>query len=318
MTVAVVIFAVLVLAYAAAAQGLRRANVTAPIVFVAAGAVLAAALGPATYAPEGSSENLTPLTVLAEVTLALILFHDAAQVQPRQISAERGAVLRLLLIGLPLTIGAGFLAARWIFPQWPVMVALLVAASLAPTDAGLGAATVLNPVVPVRIRRLLNVESGLNDGLVTPVVFFAIAAIAGSQGATDGGGDSQPLVELLVGVLVGAGVGALGGWLLGWSRRRALSKASTRSLGVLALPLLAYYSAYLVDANAFVAAFVAGSAFAAARWVAQEDSVLDLTDLVSEPLGFAVWFAVGLVAVPLVWSSVGWREVTFAVLSLTA
>ena len=120
------------------------------------------------------------------MTLALILFHDAAQVRPRQIEADRGLIVRLLLVGLPLTVLFGFLAARVAFPAMPVMIALLLAAALSPTDAGLGAATVLNPVVPVRIRRTLNVESGLNDGLVTPVVLFAIAAAAGEEGLSAG------------------------------------------------------------------------------------------------------------------------------------
>ena len=122
------------------------------------------------------------IKVVAELTLALILFHDAAQVRPRQIEADRGLVLRLLLVGLPLTVLFGLLTARLVFPTMPVMVALLLAAALAPTDAGLGAATVLNPVVPVRIRRALNVESGLNDGLITPVVLFAIAAASRRRG----------------------------------------------------------------------------------------------------------------------------------------
>ena len=105
-----------------------------------------------------------------------------------------------------------------VFPAMPVMVGLLLAAALAPTDAGLGAATVLNPVVPVRVRRVLNVESGLNDGLITPVVLFAIAAVAGEEDLRTGATVVQGLVDLAVGALLGAAVGAGGGLLLGLSR----------------------------------------------------------------------------------------------------
>ncbi len=129
---------------------------------------------------EGSATE--PVKLVAEITLVLILFHDAAQVRPREIGSDRGFYARLLLIGFPLTILLGFLIARLLFPDLPVMMALLLAAALAPTDAGLGAPTVLNPVVPTRIRRALNVESGLNDGLATPVVLFAIAVLAGEEG----------------------------------------------------------------------------------------------------------------------------------------
>src|SRR5580765_6508299 len=137
----------------------------------------------------------------------MVLFHDAAQLQRRELRADAALTGRLLLLGLPLTVGGGFLLARGLFPGIGVWLALLLAAALAPTDAGLGAATVLNPVVPVRIRRVLNVESGLNDGLATPVVLFAVAAAAGlSDGAT-----AHTVAEALLEIAVGAAVGAAAG-----------------------------------------------------------------------------------------------------------
>ncbi|HZM68433.1 MAG TPA: cation:proton antiporter [Nakamurella sp.] len=312
MTAAAVVFAVLVLAFAAAARGLGRVYVTAPIAFVIAGAVISA------VAPVPVADMAVQVRAVAEVTLALILFHDAAQVRPRQIEGDRGLVVRLLLVGLPLTVVAGFMGARLVFPAMPVMVGLLLAAALAPTDAGLGAATVLNPVVPVRVRRILNVESGLNDGLITPVVLFAIAAVAGEEDLRTGASVVQGLVDLAVGAMMGAAVGAGGGLLLGWSRRRDLSTKSTRSLGVLVLPILAYSLVALVGANSFVACFIAGTAFtAAASWVDDEESALDRTEGLSELLGFAVWLVFGLAVLPLIRVQIGWQELLFAVLSLT-
>ena len=313
MTVAAAVFAALVLGFAVTARWLSRVYVTAPITFVAAGAVISA------VTPSMAADVTEFVKVLAEVTLALILFHDAAQVRPRQIEADRGSILRLLLVGLPLTVLIGFLAARVVFPAMPVMIALLLAAALSPTDAGLGAATVLNPVVPVRVRRTLNVESGLNDGLVTPVVLFAIAAAAGEEGLSAGASVVRGLFDLGVGAALGAVVGAGGGLLLGWSRRRGLSTPSTRSLGVLVLPVLAYCLVALVSGNSFVAAFVAGTAFtAAAPWVDEEVSALDRTEGLSELLGFAVWLIFGLAVFPLIRDHIGWRELLFALLSLTA
>jgi NhaP-type Na+/H+ or K+/H+ antiporter len=312
-TVAAAVFAALVLGFAVTARWLSRVYVTAPITFVAAGAVISA------VTPSTTADVTEFVKVLAEVTLALILFHDAAQVRPRQIEADRGSILRLLLVGLPLTVLIGFLAARVVFPAMPVMIALLLAAALSPTDAGLGAATVLNPVVPVRVRRTLNVESGLNDGLVTPVVLFAIAAAAGEEGLSAGASVVRGLFDLGVGAALGAVVGAGGGLVLGWSRRRGLSTPSTRSLGVLVLPVLAYCLVALVSGNSFVAAFVAGTAFtAAAPWVDEEVSALDRTEGLSELLGFAVWLIFGLAVFPLIRDHIGWRELLFALLSLTA
>jgi len=312
-TAAAVVFSILVLAFVAVARALGRMYVTAPIAFVAAGAVLSIVVP---VAVEGTAA--VEVRAVAEVTLALILFHDAAQVRPRQIEGDRGLVVRLLLVGLPLTVAVGYMGALLVFPAMPVMVALLLAAALAPTDAGLGAATVLNPVVPVRVRRVLNVESGLNDGLITPVVLFAIAAIAGEEGLRTGSSVVQAVVDLSVGAVLGAGVGAAGGLLLGWSRSRNLSTSDTRSLGVLVLPILAYCLVALVGGNGFVACFIAGTAFtASASWVDDEESALDGTEGLSELLGFAVWLVFGLAALPLLWGHVGWREMLFAALSLT-
>ena len=311
-TVAVVTFLVLVFAFAATARGLSRIDVSAPMAVVAAGFWLSL------VSPDLDEVAKESLALLTEMTLALILFHDAAQVRPRRIAADRALITRLLLVGLPLTIAAGWLLGHTLFPGMPAMLLILLAASVAPTDAGLGAATVLNPVVPVRVRRMLNVESGLNDGLCTPFVLFAIAALAGEEGLEPVASIGAALADLAVGVVVGAAVGYGAGRLLGLSRGRGLSSRHTRALAALVLPVTAYFGAELAGGNAFVAAFVAGSAFAgAARW-AEEEETLGLTEALSDPLGFAVWFAFGFIAVPLLVENVGWPEVTFAVLALTA
>jgi NhaP-type Na+/H+ or K+/H+ antiporter len=125
-------------------------------------------------------------------------------------------------------------------------------------------------------------------------------------------------VELAVGVLVGALWGGLGGWVLTRSRRAGASTRRSRALGVAVLPLLAYASALMLSANGFVAAFIAGTAFAgAAQWINEEDTALELTEAMSDPLGYAVWLVFGLAAVPLVWDRVGTRELVFAALALT-
>ena len=310
--VAAVLFAVLVLGFTAVAATLGRRLITAPLAFVAIGAALGFGIDPvdATLA-EG-------VKLVAEVTLVLILFHDAAEVRPRDIGSDGGLYARLLLIGFPLSILLGYLIALVIFPDVPVMMALLLAGALAPTDAGLGAPTVLNPVVPTRVRRALNVESGLNDGLATPVVLFAIAVLAGEEGLAPRESLADAFVELVLGVLAGVVVGAAGGALLGWSRGRGMSTAASRTLGVLMIPLLAYGTALLVSGNGFVAAFVSGTAFAgSAAWIHDEESALLGTEELSDLLGYAVWLVLGLVAAPLVWREAGWRELVFAVLALT-
>jgi NhaP-type Na+/H+ or K+/H+ antiporter len=306
-----VVLAALILAFASLAGVLGRLSVTAPVVFVGAGALLSGVV------PVEQGGIASPLAVVAEVTLALVLFHDASQVRPQRLLADPWPPLRLLLVGLPLTMLLGYLVATALLPGIPALMALLLAAALAPTDAGLGAATVLNPVVPVRVRQLLNVESGLNDGLATPVVLFAIAAVAGAEQRGPTATLGEALVEIAVGATVGVAVGAVGGGVLLLSRRRGLSSRHSRSLGVLALPVLAYFGADLAGGNAFVAAFLAGTAFAGAYTPADHEHPGALTEALSEPLSYAVWTAFGLGATPLVLAGVGWRELAFALLSLT-
>lgn len=307
-----VLFGVLVLAFSLFSAGLDRILVTAPLVFVALGAVIGFAIGPV------DPERVLGLKVIAEITLVLILFHDAAAVRPGDVGRDRGPIMRLLFIGLPLTVLMGWGAAQLLFPGIPLMLALLLAAALAPTDAGLGAPTVLNPVVPTRVRRLLNVESGLNDGLATPVVLFAVAAYAGSEGIAPGASVVEALIEIALGTLAGVVAGALGGILIGWSKRRRMSSHGSRALATLMIPLLAYGGALIMSGNGFVAAFVSGTAFAgAARWLDQEEDALQLTEQLANPLGYAVWLVFGITAVPVIWRGVGWGELVFALLALT-
>ncbi len=308
MTWVVAVFALLVIVFVTQSARVGRAHLTGPIVFVVAGIVLGVLVS-------GGADTETSRAI-AEVTLALTLFHDAAQLQPREVRGDSVFTGRLLLIGLPLTIGAGYLVARGIFPGSSVWLALLLASTLAPTDAGLGAATVLNPVVPVRVRRILNVESGLNDGMATPVVLFAVAAAAG-------GAPEDALVhalrELAIGGVVGIAAGYASGRLIERARKAGWAESALLPVATLSVPVLAYYGAVEVGGNGFVAAFVAGTAYAAAQWDSRHTHAgLEMTDRLSALLGFAVWLLFGItVAHHLDWM-VRWQSLLYAALSLTA
>ncbi|WP_420124300.1 cation:proton antiporter [Nakamurella sp.] len=315
------VFGLVVVGYAAAAHRLDRWHVTAPMVFTAVGTVIGIRFWDGT--------DTAIVHGIAEITLALVLFHDAAQVRPRQIRSEAGPCARLLLIGLPLTIALGVAAGMLLLPGTDIWLVLLLAAALAPTDAGLGAPTVLNPVVPVRIRRILNVESGLNDGLATPIVLFAIAAAAGAGHgpAGVGGAVGAALIELAGGVLAGVLIGGGCGRLLAWADRQARLATELLTVATVAIPVAAYYGSIAGHANGFVAAFVAGTAFAAAftrptarRPVVAPDAAdepLRLTEWVSTALGYAVWALFGVIGVAQLFLGLSWAGVVFAVLSLT-
>jgi sodium/hydrogen antiporter len=151
--------ALVVVAYTLVASRLDRWWITGPMVFVAAGVILGS--GGLDVLPLSLTDE-TVLTI-TELTLALLLFADASTVRLRDVEGDTGLPRRLLFVGLPLTIAAGALVAYLVFPEVGWAAAALLATILAPTDAALGLAVVSNAAVPVRIRRALNVESGLNS-----------------------------------------------------------------------------------------------------------------------------------------------------------
>ena len=288
----------------------ERADLSAPMVFIAVGAALAAA---DLVQPAAAVQALRPLV---EVTLVWVLFSDAARVPVRDLRADAGRYVRLLAVGLPLTVLAGWGLASWLLPGIGGWLALLVGAALAPTDAALGVPVVTNPTVPARVRRLLSVEGGLNDGIVTPVVMVALAGAASTEGLADGPGVAGALLELAIGVLVGAAVGGGGGALLRWARRRGWVAEEFAGIAVLALALAAYAAAVALDGNGFVAAFCGGLAFGATAG-RRGPAELAFTEQTGSLVSLRVWLGFGAIAVPVVVDHTDWANVGYAVLSLT-
>jgi NhaP-type Na+/H+ or K+/H+ antiporter len=311
MTVAdLAIIAGLVFVWGAMSARLERLDMTAPIVFTVAGLLLTH--GP--LAPLGITPSPHVVEVLAEVTLALVLFSDASRVGLGQLKADLGPCLRLLGIGLPLTIGLGMLAAFMVPGVSSIWVALLIGAALAPTDAALGAGIMTNPAVPARIRRILNVESGLNDGIATPVVMVAIAG-AGAAGKTGEAGAAAAVTELAIGLLAGAAVGGAGGWLVKAGRRRGWVAEGFAGAAVLGLALCAYATSVALGGNGFIAAFTGGLAFAAAGGGAAR--LVTFVEETGSLLSVLVWLMFGAAAVATALTSLTWQAVLYAAASLT-
>jgi sodium/hydrogen antiporter len=306
---ALIVVVAAIFVWGAVSARLERADLTAPIVFAAVGAALA---GFGLIHAPSAPETLKPLV---EITLVWVLFSDAARVRVHDLRGDLGRVLRLLALGLPLTVLAGWGLAAWLFPALGVWVALLVGAALAPTDAALGVPVVTNPAVPSRVRRLITVESGLNDGIATPIVMAAIAgAVAAEEAGASGPGGA--LVELAIGVAVGVAVGFAGGWLLRWARDRGWAAEDFTGIAVLALALLAYLASVAVDGNGFVAAFCGGIAFGAAAG-RRGPAELAFLEQTGGAVSLLVWLAFGAIAVPIALDRLDWALLLYAVLSLT-
>ncbi|TDO32686.1 sodium/proton antiporter (CPA1 family) [Paractinoplanes brasiliensis] len=287
---------------------LTRSDVTGPIVFVGVGMLIAATT------PLDAHTGTESVTVLTEATLVWVLFSDASRIGLRELRTDAGLYGRLLGVGLPLTVAAGAVCAWWLLDA-PVWSALLIGAALAPTDAALGAIVITHPAVPARIRRLLNVESGLNDGIVTPIVLVALAGVA-TAGGHGGSGMLDAVVQLAVGVAVGAAVGTAGGWLMRTAGARGWVQEGFAGPAVLALALSSYAAAGASHGNGFVAAFAGGIAFGhmagdrGPRGAFYVEQTAGLASLL-------VWTLVGAVAVPLLYGRLDWSVAGYAVLSLT-
>jgi sodium/hydrogen antiporter len=303
--------AALIFGWGAVSARLERFDVTAPITFVLAGLVLThGPLGALGFAPSHEA-----VKVLAEVTLVLVLFSDASRVGLRDLRAELGLCLRLLAIGLPLTIGLGTLLALALFGHINVWLALLIGAALAPTDAALGAGVMLNRAVPARIRRLLNLESGLNDGIATPFVLVAVAG-AGTAAHEAMTGPGKAVAELALGLAIGVVVGGVGGWLVRLASRRDWVAEGFAGAAVLGLAVCAYASAVALHGNGFIAAFTGGLAFAstAAR---RGEPLVPFVEETGALVSLLVWLAFGAIAVAPMFEHLTWQLVVYAVLSLT-
>ena len=306
------IVAALVFGWGALSARLERFDVTAPIVFVLGGLLLTH--GPLTVLHVAPSNEL--IKGLAEVTLALVLFTDASRVGLHELRADSGLYVRLLGVALPLTIGLGtLLALALVGTGTSIWLALLVGAALAPTDAALGAGMLANPVVPARIRRLINVESGLNDGIATPFVSVALAGAA-AGGHVAGHGPARAVTELAVGILIGVVVGGAGGLLVNAARQRGWAAEGFAGSAVLGLAVCAYASAVAIDGNGFIAAFIGGLAFGTTGG-RRGEPLVPFVEEIGALVSLLVWLAFGAVAVVPAFETATWPIVLYAVLSLT-
>lgn len=250
--------AAIVFGYGLVSRRLQNWAVTGPMIMTAAGVLLGeAGLGVLDLHLDDEGIRL-----LAEVTLVLVLFVDAVAIRVPALRMDLRVPVRMLGIGLPLVVTLGGGVALLLLPELGLVLALLLGALLAPTDAALGQVVVTAEQVPLRLRQSLSVESGLNDGIALPVVTVLLGVAVGEVEGLSPGGIAVELVRVLgLGVAVGAGVGCVGGWLVDRATAADWITPILRQLASLALAVGAFAAAEAVGGNGFVAAFVAGLGF---------------------------------------------------------
>ena len=307
----------IVFCFALCSRRLEGTVITAPMVFVSAGLVAGWAglvdFGDAVHGGTGSEPSHEVVLVVAELALVLLLFTDAARIDVR---ALRGNALpvRLLCIGLPLTIALGTVVAVALLADLEIWECAIVAAVLAPTDAALGQAVVSNRALPLRIRQGLNVESGLNDGGSVPFLTLFIGLAAAEEGL-DGGWLRFAFEQIGYGTLIGVAAGVVGGVALRRASAREWTVPLFEKLALAALAVITFVAADEVGGNGFIAAFVGGGAAGMAAGPVTVRA-LDLAEEDGELLNLAVFCIFGVFASHAL-DDASWQVLAYAVLSLT-
>ena len=313
MTWSLAILAATLLGVAAISQRLSGTPVTPAMAFVTVGLLV----GPRVLGELDLASSSVTVQSLANATLALVLFSDASRIHLGELRREFGVPVRLLAIGLPLTIALGALAAALVFDQLTVGEAVILGVILAPTDAALGQAVVTEPRVPGRIRQGLNVESGLNDGICVPLLFAAVAfadvhsEISGGRGA-----GTLLLEEIGYGVVGGVVSGLLVAAIITHAGRRDLIADEWRPVIPAAGAALAYGIASALDGSGFIGAFVAGMTYRLA--LGRDPGQLNvLTEQVGNVLDGVTFVLFGAILLGPALGDLSWELALYAVVSLT-
>jgi sodium/hydrogen antiporter len=309
---ALALVALALLGVAAVSRRLSGTPITPAILFVAFGLVV----GPEVLDGIDVSSTSATVRALAEATLALVLFADASRIDLGALRRTVDVPVRLLGIGLPLTVALGAAAAA-VFGELSVEEAVILAVVLAPTDAALGQAVVTEPRVPQRIRQGLNVESGLNDGICVPLLFAAVA-IADVESEISGGRSPGTLLleEIGYGVLGGVAAGLLVAVIVTQAGRRDLIAVSWRQVIPAAGAALAYGIASALGGSGFIAAFVAGMVFRLALRRDPEE-LNQLTEEVGSVLNGITFVLFGAILLGPALAELSWQLALYALLSLT-
>ena len=306
------IVAAALLAVAAVSRRLSGTSVTPAMVFVVIGLLV----GPLVADELDVSPSSATVRTLAEATLAVVLFSDASRIRLRALRREYSVPVRLLAIGLPLTVVFGALAAARVLGGLSAAEAAVLAIALAPTDAALGQAVVTEPRLPSRIRQGLNVESGLNDGICVPLLLLALA-VADVDAETVTAHHAVAIVseEIGYGIAGGVAAGLAASAVLVVSRRRELITGAWVQVVPVAGAALAYGVAAALGGSGFIAAFVAGGLFG---WLGGADGATRLSEELGDLLGGVTFLTFGAVLLGPTLEHLTWSIGLYAVLSLTA
>lgn len=308
------VIAAFLLVYSLIAGRFESKLVNGPLLFLLTGWLL----GPGGLELLSLSIDSAGIKLLAELTLVIVLFNDAANTNWQVLLANRQLPIRLLLIGLPLTLLCGALFGHWIFPDLPLLEMAILSTILAPTDAALGKAVVSNPAVPAPVREGLNQESGLNDGICVPVLLLLLALIAPTEqhAGTATLAITLMLEEIGIGLLVAFVLTSLTIRLLKISYLNGWQLPLWRQLTMPGLALLCFALAQTLGGSGFIAAFV-GGLFIGHRLGEHKHAYMDSCEGYGDLLSVVIWMVFGATLMPILPELLHWQYWLYAIASLT-
>ena len=308
------ILAAAILVYSSVAGAVERTWISGPIVFTCFGLLL----GPVGLDLLPWEADRETILNLAEVTLALVLFTDAASADMGVLKRIARLPARLLLIGLPLTILLGFGVGVLLIDKLSLFAIALLATMLAPTDAALGKAVITNESVPNEIRQGLNVESGLNDGICVPILFVFLALALGKAGEAGPWTLAVKLVieEIGIGLAVGLVLTLIAARLLKVAWHRKWLTHTWIQIPVVALALACFATAQLLGGSGFIASFTGGLLFGVLA-KRERDEFLRAAEGTGDTLALITWMIFGSAVVGHAMGYFTWPILLYAVLSLT-
>lgn len=313
MYVELAILALFIFIYSLVAGRVERSVISGPMVFVVVGFLM----GPSVLGWLKGNAASEDLRTLADLTLALVLFNDAATANLTVLKRQFRIPSRMLLLGLPGVIVLGFGLAVLMFSGLSVYEAAILATMLAATDAALGKAVITNETVPARLREGLNVESGLNDGICVPILLFFIALSVG--GANDGHSTSAYMLvarELGIGMAVGLGLALLSTVLLRWCLKRGWVSEIWMQVTVVGLAVACFSLAHSLHGSGYIAAFTGGMLFGYLEKESTHKLVL-AAEGTGETLALVTWMLFGAMVIGPAFNMFSWEVVVYALLSLT-
>ena len=255
---------------------------------------------------------------VATLTLALILATDASRTKLERPLSNYTLPTRLLVIGLPLTIGLGAVVAAALFGQLGIWEAAVLAVILAPTDTSVGHSVVSNKRVPARIRQALNIEGGLNDGVAMPFLILTLSVAVSTEQQFGSGALLLIAARLIVfGILTGLLIGILGARYIQWGDKSGWMSSGFQKFCWLALIILAYGMAVLIGGNGFIASFVFGIVSGRLMSVREMQSLDDFAEVQNGFLMLITYIFFGILMLLPAFERLNPTTVLFALLSLT-